>query len=178
MDLLKKVELLLSAKSRAALPRRERRSTLDEEEAQLIAEIRKALGDVEVKERELAQRIKMERSEARAAANRGDLEEQRTHKRRAAELESHLDQEMGLAIDLEAKLSALQEKLALAQEAVENEARKVVRRDAAAESILDEDTPAVEPQRKPQTTPRSTPAESSAINRNENIKKRKSRLTG
>lgn len=179
MDLLKKVELLINAKTRSALPRRERPNPLAEEEARLIAEIRQALGDVEVKERELAQRIKTERSQAKAAADRGNTEEMRTHKRRAAELESHLDQEMTFAIDLEAKLTALQEKLAQAQAAVENEARKVAERDSAAEAILSEAdvSPTVEERQtvSPAPAPKSS---SSTINRSEDIKKRKSRLTG
>lgn len=179
MDLLKKVELLINAKTRSALPRRDRPNPLAEEEARLIAEIRQALGDVEVKERELAQRIKTERSQAKAAADRGDTEEVRTHKRRAAELESHLDQEMTFAIDLEAKLTALQEKLAQAQAAVENEARKVAERDSAAEEILTEAevAPPVKP-RQATPPPPSPKAQGSGINRSEDIKKRKSRLTG
>ncbi|GAB4425900.1 MAG: hypothetical protein Kow0031_05600 [Anaerolineae bacterium] len=177
MDLLKKVELLINAKTRSALPRRDRPNPLAEEEARLIAEIRRALGDVEVKERELAQRIKMERDEAKAAADRGDTEEMRTHKRRAAELESHLDQEMTFAIDLEAKLAALQEKLAQAQAAVENEARKVAERDSAAEAVLTESevAPPVEPRRAAPPPP-APQAQGSAINRGEDLKKRKSRL--
>ncbi len=177
MDLLKKVELLINAKTRSALPQRGRPNPLAEEEARLIAEIRQALGDVEVKERELAQRIKTERSQAKAAADRGDTEEQRAHKRRAAELESHLDQEMTFAIDLEAKLAALQDKLAQAQAAVENEARKVAERDSAAEAVLSEADvpPAIEP-RRPAPPPPGPTASGSAINRSEDLTRRKSRL--
>ena len=56
MDLLKKVETLINAKTHAALPRRKRRSILDEEEEKLMAQIRDALQDVAAKERELAQK--------------------------------------------------------------------------------------------------------------------------
>ncbi len=59
MDILKKIETLLSARAHAVLPRRGRRSILDQQEAEILAEIRQALGDVETKERELAQRIKI-----------------------------------------------------------------------------------------------------------------------
>jgi hypothetical protein len=136
MDLLKKVELLLNAKTRSALPRRGRSSPLDEQEREILAEIRAALRDVETKERQLAERLKMELHEARDAADRGDYTEQRVHKRRATELEQKLDEESILAIDLEEKLVALEQKLTLAREAVEQEARKVVRRDAEADQVL------------------------------------------
>ena len=43
MDILKKVELLLSAKARSALPRRKRHSVLDDKEEELLVEIRQAL---------------------------------------------------------------------------------------------------------------------------------------
>ena len=58
MDLLKKVELLLESKAKSILPRRERRSALDEQEEALLVEIRQALQEVEAKEQELAGRIK------------------------------------------------------------------------------------------------------------------------
>lgn len=136
MDLLKKVELLLSAKTHAALPRRERRSALDEQEEEILAEIRQALSDVEAKERELARRLKTERTEAQTAAERGDRAEERAHEKRAAELERHLEQESIQAINLEEKLAALEEKLALAKEAVEKEARKTATKDAEASKVL------------------------------------------
>jgi hypothetical protein len=136
MDLLKKVELLLNAKTRVSLPHRKRRSPLDEQELEILAEIRAALHDVEAKERMLAERLKMELAEARNAANRGDRSEQQVHRRRAAEIEQKLDQESIFAIDLEEKLAALEEKLTLAREAVEKEARNVAKRDAEAEQVL------------------------------------------
>lgn len=136
MDLLKKVELLLSAKARSALPRRKRSSPLEEQEAEILAEIRRALQAVEVKERELAERLKMEQAEAQNAAERGDLSEQRAHERRAAELEQKLEEESIQAINLEEKLKALEEKLTLAKEAVEKEAKKVADRDAEAAKAL------------------------------------------
>lgn len=136
MDLLKKVETLLSAKARAALPRRERRSILDEREEDLLAEIRAALRGVEAKERELAERLKIEQAEARRAADRGDRAEEQAHTRRVAELAHHLEQESLQAINLEEKLAALEEKLSLAKEAVEKEAAKVATQDAEAERVL------------------------------------------
>jgi hypothetical protein len=136
MDLLKKVETLLSAKARAALPRRERRSILDEQEEDLLAEIRAALRGVEAKERELAERMKIEQAEAQMAAERGDRAEERAHTRRAAELERHLEQESIQAINLEEKLAALEEKLTLAKEAVDKQAAKVATRDVEASKVL------------------------------------------
>jgi len=136
MDLLKKVETLLSAKAHAILPKRGRRSTLDEEEEKLVAEIRQALSDVEAKERELAGKIKTEQVQAKQAAARGDRAEQSAHERRAAELEHYLEQESIQAINLEEKLAALEQKLALAKEAVEKEARKAATKDAEAEKVL------------------------------------------
>ena len=93
MDLLKKVELLLSAKAHAPLPHRKRRSPLDEQEAEILAEIRNALREVEAQERQLAERLKMERAEAEKAAERGDQAEQHAHERRATELAQKLEQE-------------------------------------------------------------------------------------
>ena len=123
MDWLKKVETLLNATARAALPRRKRRSPLDEREEDLLAEIRQALANVEVREREMAGRIKLEQVQAEEAARRGDRTEQQAHERRAAELERHLAQESIQAINLEEKLAALEEKLALAKAEVEKQAR-------------------------------------------------------
>jgi hypothetical protein len=169
MDLLKKVELLLNAKSRAALPKRNRRSPLDADEAQLIAEIRKALGDVQAKERELAGRIQMEQTEADAAAERGDIENHLAHTRRLTELEHHLRQESTMAINLEDKLAQLEEKLALAQAAVDREAEKAAQRSAAADSVLDRsESPAEAPRQAPPPKPAA---------QNVDIKTRKSRLS-
>ncbi len=138
MDLLKKVELLINAKSRSALPRRERRSILDKEEAQLLADIRKALGDVQAKEQELAQNIKVEQARSDDAAERGDFGEKQVHDRRVAELEHYLRRESTMAIDLEEKLAQLEEKLALAQQAVDKEAQKAAHIDEEASKVLDQ----------------------------------------
>jgi hypothetical protein len=121
MDLLKKVETLLNATARSPLPRRRRRSVLDDHEEQILNDIREALTAVEAQERVLAKRIKIEQNQAQEAAQLGDLADQRAHERRAAELERELENESIQAIDLEAKLSALEEKLALAKEAVEQQ---------------------------------------------------------
>src|SRR5215510_3873471 len=127
MDLLKKVELLLEAKARSVLPRRSRRTALDEQEEALLAEIRQALQEVEAKERELAGRIKKELVEAETASQRNDIDNQRAHERRAAELEHYLNRESTMAINLEEKLAALEEKLNLAKEAVTKQAKEVNR---------------------------------------------------
>jgi len=159
MDLLKKVELLLNAKTHAALPRHNRPNPLDDEEANLVAEVRRTLGEVEAKERELANRIKLERTEADAAAGRGDIENHLAHTRRLAELEYHLNNESTMAINLEEKLAALEEKLALAQAAVDHEAEKASQRSAAADEVLQ-------------------PNEAAAPRRDDiNLEKRKSRLS-
>ena len=121
MDLLKKVETLLNATARSPLPRRKRRSILDTQEEKILSDIREALAAVEAQERVLAKRIKSEQAQAEEAAQLGDLADQRAHERRAAELERELQQESIQAIDLEEKLSALEEKLALAKEAVEQQ---------------------------------------------------------
>ena len=138
MDLLKKVELLLNSKARSVLSRRERTSPLDEQEQEVLAEIRQALGDVEAQERKLAERIKTELAQADLAARQGNLEQQRVHERRADELDRHLEREASQAINLEEKLQALEEKLALAQAAVEKEGRKAAKIDAEASKVLAE----------------------------------------
>jgi len=172
MDLLKKVELLLNARSRSILPRRNRRSALDQQEEDILAEIRRALGDVEAQEQKLAAQIKTELAAADAAAQQGNLEEQRVHERRAAELDYYLDQESVKAIDLEEKLQALEEKLALAKEAVENQAREVAGRDAEAEKILRQGLDPVKP-----TTGQQT-ALAKPVEDDTDLAHRKSRLSG
>jgi hypothetical protein len=136
MDLLKKVETLLNATARAKLPRRQRRSPLDEQEEKLLADIRQAVADVQAQEQRLADRLKQERAQAGEAAQRGDRTAQRTHQRRAEELERQLEQESIQAINLEDKLAALEEKLALAQEAVDQQARETAQKDAEASKVL------------------------------------------
>lgn len=136
MDLIEKFNTLLNATVRSAVSPRERRSALEQLEQEQLAAIRQALAQVELREREAAERVKSEQSQAEAAAQRGDLNEQRTHERRALELERHLQNESIQAINLEEKLRALEEKLALAKEAVDNEARKAAARDEAASQVL------------------------------------------
>lgn len=165
MDLLKKVETLLNAAARSKLPRRERHTILDEEEEKILAEIRQALADVETQERILAGRIKEEKSQAVAAAERGNLTDRQTHERRAFELERQLEQESIQAINIEEKLAALEEKLALAKEAVDKEAHKAKERQAEADKVLD--------QQQPATTPPAPPKP-----RKKDISARKSRLSG
>jgi hypothetical protein len=174
MDLLKKVELLLSAKSRAILPRRERWSALDQHEEEVLAEIRRALGEVEVQERKLAERIKTELAAADVAAQQGDAEAQRAHERRAAELDRYLEQESVKALDLEGKLAALEEKLALAKEAVEKQAREVASRDAEASKVLSQGGFSMAEPTSPSTSqaPASAPADKET-----DLGARKSRLS-
>jgi exonuclease VII large subunit len=136
MDILKKIELLLNVATRARLPRRDRPSPLDEQEEQLLAEIRQAVAQVQAQERVLAERVKNEHAQAEAAAQQQDWDQQRTHTRRAEELERQLNRESIQAINLEEKLAALEEKLALAREAVEKEARKAAVRSAEADEVL------------------------------------------
>lgn len=176
MDLLQKIETLLSATTRAKLPKRGRRSILDEEEEKILAEIRQALADVEAQERVLARRLKTERQQADEAADRGDLEQRRTHERRAFELERQLEQESIQAINIEEKLAALEEKLALAKEAVEKESRKVAERDKAASEVL-EGRPAPTPrQTKVTPAPQEMIVEEPADD--PDLDARKSRLSG
>jgi len=177
MDLLKKIELLISAKTQSILPRSERRSPLDEEDAKVLAEIREALNEVETRERDLARQVNVERAEAQAAESRGDLEQARTHKRRAAELDHYLNEESELAIKLEQHLAILEEKLTLAQEAVEQEAEKVARRQAAAEATL---SPTVDgaPADGPLEIKPAGEKQKSALKRKDDLETRKSRLLG
>jgi hypothetical protein len=136
MDLIEKFNTLLNATVRSAMSPRERRSALEQLEQEQLEAIRQALAQVELREREAAERVKSEQSQAEAAAQRGDTTEQRAHERRAAELERHLQGESIQAINLEEKLRALEEKLALAKEAVDKETRKAAARDEAASQVL------------------------------------------
>lgn len=155
MDWLKKVETLLNATARAGLPRRRRRSPLDERDEKLLAEIRQALANVELREREMAGRIKQEQAQAEEAARRGERAEQQAHERRAAELERHLAQESLQAINLEEKLAALEEKLALAKAEVDKQARAAAIEDEKQSQAMamGQDGPAVETSSKPDPKP-------------------------
>lgn len=181
MDLLKKVEFLLEAKARNILPRRSRRSILDEQEEALLAEIRQALQDVEAKERELAGKIKKELTEAEVAARRNDIDNQRAHERRAAELEHYLNRESSMAINLEEKLAALEEKLALAKEAVTKQAQEVTRRDQEAEKVLAQGGLATPPQteiKPPAATPTEEIIPDDFAGDKPDVAARKKRLSG
>lgn len=136
MDLLEKFNTLLNAAVNAKLPHRERRSALDQLEQEQLAAIRQALAEVELRERNLAERLKTEQGAAQTAAQTGDTLNQRAHEKRAAELEYYVRNESLQAINLEEKLAALEEKLALAKEAVEKEERKARSRDEAASKVL------------------------------------------
>lgn len=138
MDILNKLETLVNAKLRSTLPRRERVSELDRIEKELLAEIREALAQVEAQERVLAQRLEHEQDQAQEAEQRGDFSAQRTHERRAFELDRQLDRESITAINLEEKLAALEEKLALAKEAVEKEERNALEREKEADKVIDD----------------------------------------
>lgn len=169
MDLLKKIETLLNAAARSKLPRRERYTILDEEEEKILAEIRQALADVETQERILASRIKEEKTQAAAAAERGNLTDRQTHERRAFELERQLERESLQAINIEEKLAALEEKLALAKEAVEKEAHKATERQAEADKVLNQ---------QPDPTPAASAPPAPPQPRKKDISARKSRLSG
>lgn len=136
MDLMEKINTLLNAAVNAKLPHRERRSALEQLEQEQLAAIRQALAEVELRERNMAERLKTEQAKVVEAAQSGDQAEQRTHEKRAAELEYYLRNESTQAINLEEKLAALEEKLALAKEAVEKEARKAKARDEEASKVL------------------------------------------
>jgi hypothetical protein len=181
MDLLKKVELLLEAKARSVLPRRQRRSALDQQEEALLAEIQQALREVEAKERELAKRIKTELTEAEIAAQRQDWDNQRAHERRAAELEHYLNRESSMAINLEEKLAALEEKLALAKEAVDKQAQDVARRDEEASKVLAEGgvmAPTQAEAQKPASILAEKPTPAQDSEDDPDLAARKSRLSG
>lgn len=134
MDLLKKVETLIRASTRSKFSRR--RTILDEEEKKLLADIRQAVADVQAQEQVLAERLKSERAKAQEALAQGDQSQQRVHERRADELASQLEQESIQAINLEEKLAALEEKLALARKAVEKQAADAATRDAEASKAM------------------------------------------
>lgn len=136
MDLIEKINTLLNATINAKLPHWERRSALEQLEQEQLAAIRRALAEVEVREREMVDRLKTEQVKAEEAAQHGDQAEQRAHERRAAELEHYLRNESLQAIDLAEKLAALEEKLAQAKEAVEKEATKATLRDQEASKAM------------------------------------------
>jgi secreted Zn-dependent insulinase-like peptidase len=170
MGLIEKINTLLNATLRSGLSPRERRSALDELEREQLEAIRRALAEVTAREREMVGRIQSEQAQAEAAAQRGDTAEQQAHQRRIVEIERRLHTEMTQAIDLEATLAALEEKLALAKEAVEKEAQKAADRDEAASKILD-----MAPTGSPAA---STPAKPQVAGDDSDLAARKSRLAG
>ncbi|HEX9921923.1 MAG TPA: hypothetical protein VGD99_04625 [Anaerolineae bacterium] len=172
MDLLKKVETLINAAARSKLPRRQRHSILDEQDEELLAKIRQALANVQAQEQVLYGRLKSEQEQAKEAAQQGDQDNQRAHERRAFELERRLEQEGIEAINLEEKLAALEEKLALAKAAVDKEAQAAALREQEADKILAGiDNPETG---RPSTLPvqKETPADDDA-----ELESRKSRLS-
>lgn len=179
MNLFEKLETLFSATARAPFPRRNRRSVLDEQEERLLAEVRQALAEVEAQERVLADRVKAEHAQADDAAHRGDRAAQRAHERRAAELERQLEQESIQAINIEAKLQALEEKLALAKEAVEKEQRDVAQRDADAEAVMQQGGLSTSTSASAPAPPSSAPAAGDDfVDDDPDVAARKSRLSG
>ena len=77
MDLMEKINTLLSAAVNAKLPHRERRSALEQLEQEQLASIRQALAEVELRERNMAERLQNEQAKAAEAAQSGDQAEQR-----------------------------------------------------------------------------------------------------
>lgn len=180
MDWLKKVETLLNATARAGLPRRRRRSPLDERDENLLAEIRQALASVELREREMAGRLKLEQAQAEEAARRGDRAGQQAHERRAAELERHLEQESIQAINLEEKLAALEEKLALAKAEVDKQARAAAIEDekqSRAMAMTHDGEVAEKPQAAPDERDRKPVIKEEFADDEPDIAARKSRLS-
>ncbi len=136
MDIFTKIDTLIKAAARSKLPRRKRRSPLDEQEEKLLAEVRQAVAGVQAQEQKLAAQVKAERAQAETAAQQGDRSAERTHQRRATELERELEQESIQAINLEEKLAALEEKLSLAKEAVaKQEARAAAQAEEAEKTM-------------------------------------------
>ena len=81
MDLIEKINTLLNATINAKLPHWERRSALEQLEQEQLAAIRRALAEVEIRERDMAERLKTEQVQAEEAAQRGNPDEQRAHER-------------------------------------------------------------------------------------------------
>lgn len=177
MDLMEKINTLLNAAVNAKLPHRERRSALEQLEQEQLAAIRQALAEVELRERNMAERLKTEQAKAVEAAQSGDQAEQRAHEKRAAELEYYLRNESTQAINLEEKLAALEEKLALAKEAVEKEARKAKARDEEASKVLGIPSVAPATSSTPAATTPPPPIKSEFAGDDPEIAARKSRLS-
>ena len=176
MDLIEKINTLLNATINAKLPHWERRSALEQLEQEQLAAIRRALAEVEIRERDMADRLKTEQVQAEEAAQRGNPDEQRAHERRAAELEHYLRNESLQAINMEEKLAALEEKLAQAKEAVEKEARKAAARDEEASKILGA-APATTTNSTPQIPPAPTVIKPEFADDAPDVAARKSRLS-
>jgi exonuclease VII large subunit len=176
MDILKKIETLINASARSKLPRRKRRGVLDEQEEKLLAEIRHAVAQVQAQEQLLAARLKAEHVHVDEAAQQGDTAAQRVHQRRASELERQLRDESIQAINLEEKLASLEEKLALAKEAVDKQAKAAAFREEEADRAMavGSSAPAAAVADTGATQPDPAPAGDDAPD----LSARKSRLSG
>jgi chromosome segregation ATPase len=113
MHLGKKLSTLINATLRGGLPRGRRRfsATPGDPEAQLET-VRRALADVEAKERAVADRLQETQDRLNEAIEQGDEAEVSAQRRLARELESHLQTQSTEALRLSEKLAVIEDRLA------------------------------------------------------------------
>ena len=112
MGLGKKLSTLINATLRGGFSGRRRRyrPAKGDPQAQLQA-IQEALAEVEVKERQMADRLQETRANLEAAIDRGDREEAASQRRLAATLEAQLKTQSTEAVHLAEKLSVVEASL-------------------------------------------------------------------
>lgn len=173
MNLGKKLTTLISAALRSGLPRggKSQDRAFDNPEEQLKA-IREALAQVEVKEREVATRLKETQARATAAAESGNRNEAMAQQRLARELEVHLQTQSTEAITLSRKLAAIEERLAEASEDTQDKSA------AAQETITKAKTVGGKTETRTEEGPSTVEDEPPPASEDDELTARKSRLSG
>lgn len=112
MNLGKKLATLINAGLRGARPRRgQRRHAPEADPAGQIEAVRRALAEVEARERAVADQLQATEASAAEAAAQGDRETARRQQRLARELKAHLATQSTQTGQLQARLAALEEQL-------------------------------------------------------------------
>ena len=139
MSFARKLTTLINATVRGGLPQRQRRARVlpNDPEDQLTA-IRKALAEVEAKERAVVERLKSTEAKAEAAVESGDQAEAAAQQKLARELEVHLKTQSTEAIQLSEKLEAIEAQ-------IEETRSETHDRISTADEVLSEDEQSEQP---------------------------------
>ncbi len=104
MDLGKKLTTLLKATIRGPRPAKQKGASYDDDPTTRLESLRKAMSDVEAKERQVANLLKAAKTKAKLAEESGNQSEVSAQNRLIAELETHLERQSAQAVSLTQKL--------------------------------------------------------------------------